>query len=202
MGLYQHLNHTWRSLDPAQLRSRMIAWRQENAVTRIERPTRLDRARALGYKAKPGFILVRVRLARGGRMRPKIRAGRKPKKFRRMKVIDVNYQTVAEQRANKMYPNLEVLNSYEIARDGIYAWYEIILLDKQHPSIQADHRTQWISEPQHRGRVYRGLTSSGKRSRGLLRKGKGAEKVRPSRAANLRHKYRHSSSTSKSSNQP
>ena len=193
MGLYQHLRQTWQSVDRAQLQSRMIAWRKEDAVIRIERPTRLDRARALGYKAKPGIILVRVRLARGGRMRAKIRAGRKPKKNRRMKVIDVNYQTVAEQRANKKYPNLEVLNSYEIAKDGIFAWYEIILLDKQHPSIQADHRTQWISEPQHRGRVYRGLTSSERRSRGLYRKGKGAEKVRPSRAAHLRHKRRHKS---------
>ena len=37
----------------------------------------------------------------------------------------------------------------------------------------------WKSAAQ-RGRVYRGLTSSGKKSRGLRRKGKGAEKIRPS----------------------
>ncbi|ALV62505.1 LSU ribosomal protein L15e [Thermococcus sp. 2319x1] len=38
----------------------------------------------------------------------------------------------------------------------------------------------WIAGKAHKGRVFRGLTSAGKRSRGLLNKGKGAEKVRPS----------------------
>ncbi|MEC8626004.1 MAG: 50S ribosomal protein L15e, partial [Candidatus Thermoplasmatota archaeon] len=38
----------------------------------------------------------------------------------------------------------------------------------------------------HRGRAARGLTSAGKRGRGLSRsKGKGAEKLRPSLKANL-----------------
>jgi large subunit ribosomal protein L15e len=37
----------------------------------------------------------------------------------------------------------------------------------------------------HRGRAYRGKTSAGKRGRGLHKKGKGAEKLRPSLRANL-----------------
>ena len=37
-----------------------------------------------------------------------------------------------------------------------------------------------------RGRVYRGLTSAGRKSRGLRGKGKGFEKMRPSRRAHNR----------------
>jgi len=54
----------------------------------------------------------------------------------------------------------------------------VILVDKMHPSIIADKRISWISEKKHTGRAFRGLTSAGRRSRGLLNKGKGAEKVR------------------------
>ncbi|MBT92991.1 MAG: 50S ribosomal protein L15e, partial [Euryarchaeota archaeon] len=36
----------------------------------------------------------------------------------------------------------------------------------------------------HTGRAYRGKTSAGKRGRGLMNKGKGAEKLRPSLKAN------------------
>jgi len=59
-------------------------------------------------------------------------------------------------------------------------WFEVILVDKAHPSIKADKRISWIAEKQHTGRVYRGLTSSSRKSRGLRRKGIGAEKIRPS----------------------
>jgi len=40
-----------------------------------------------------------------------------------------------------------------------------------------------IAQKQHHKRVFRGLTSAGKKIRGLRRKGRGAEKVRPSRKA-------------------
>ncbi len=177
MGLYKYLRQAWKN-NPDLFRERLVTWRKETSVIRIEHPSRLDRARSLGYKAKQGFLMVRVRVVRGGRLRPKFKGGRKPKKMRRMSVINVNYQTVAEQRANKKYPNCEVLNSYFVAQDGVYYWYEIILLDRAHPVILADPVTRAIA--QQRGRVYRGLTSSAKKSRGLLRKGVGAEKIRPS----------------------
>ena len=178
MSFYKHLRQTWQNLDPSVMRQRLVQWRKEPAVTRIEYATRLDRARSLGYKAKQGFILVRVRLPRGGRQREQIRAGRKSRSSGRRKIVNLSYQTVAEQRANKQYVNCEVLNSYYVAQDGIYDWFEVILVDRSHPTILADQRINWIAE--HRGRVYRGLTSSAKKSRGLLRKGKGAEKIRPS----------------------
>ena len=42
----------------------------------------------------------------------------------------------------------------------------------------------WIKNRQHKARAYRGLTSAGRKSRGLRNKGKGAEKMRPSLKVN------------------
>lgn len=178
MALYKYLRQAWQNQDVSLMRERLIAWRKEDAIVRIDRPTRLDRARSLGYKAKPGFVLVRVRLPRGGRKREQYRAGRKSRSYGRRKIVNLNYQTVAEQRANKKYPNCEVLNSYYVAKDGISYWFEIVLIDRAHPQILASDVLRSIAVQ--RGRVYRGLTSSGKKSRGHRRKGKGAEKLRPS----------------------
>lgn len=186
MGLYQYLSEAWKHPDPALLRERMTAWRQDNVVVRIERPTNLARARSLGYRAKKGIVLARVRVLRGGRMREKLKGGRRPKTQRRKKIVNKSYQTVAEERANKKFRNCEVLNSYMIAQDGKHDWFEVILVDPQSPDIQKDHKINWIAQPQHHGRVFRGLTSSARKSRGLRHKGKGSEKIRPSLRAHNR----------------
>lgn len=187
MGMYQYIRDAWNN--PSEnlknlWQQRLVKWRQEPTTIRLERPTRLDRARSLGYKGKPGFILVRQRVNRGGRQRPQIRHPRRPKAMGRRKDLAMSYQVVAEQRAAKKYSNCEVLNSYYVGQDGLHYWYEIILVDKLNPSILADSRINWIAERQHKGRIFRGLTSAGKRSRGLHGKGKGYEKARPSKRAN------------------
>lgn len=41
-----------------------------NAIHRASRPSRPDKARRLGYKAKQGYVIYRVRVRRGGRKRP------------------------------------------------------------------------------------------------------------------------------------
>ena len=51
--------------------------------------------------------------------------------------------------------------------------------------IKADKDINWICNPSQRGRVFRGLTPVGRKSRGLTKKGKGAEKIRPSLSANM-----------------
>jgi len=63
-------------------------------------------------------------------------------------------------------------------------WYEVILVDRSHPQILADKRINWIIVK--KGRVFRGLTSAGRKSRGLKKKGIGTEKIRPSLRANYR----------------
>jgi large subunit ribosomal protein L15e len=115
----------------------------------------------LGYKAKQGIIIVRQRVDRGGRQRPKITGGRRPKHFGRRKNLVISYQVVAEQRAAEKYSNCEVLNSYEVGKDGSYYWYEVILVDRAHPAVMADKQlSQAVSR---RGRAYRGLTSAAKK---------------------------------------
>ena len=186
MGLYQEIRELWKNPKDELgkiYRERLILWRREPVLVRLERPTRLDRARSLGYRAKKGIIVIRVRVNRGGRKRLKIRKGRKSKHFRRRKILGKNYQQVAEERANKKYINLEVLNSYKVGEDGKHYWYEVILVDPQAPEIKSDKQLQWICSGKHRKRVYRGLTSAGRKSRGLRSHGLGAEKVRPSRCA-------------------
>mgnify|MGYP000288814103 CR=1 FL=1 len=167
-GMYHYLREIWKK--PWDLvKKRLVKWRREPVVKRIEKPTRLDRARALGYKAKQGFIVVRVRVRKGGRDRPLYgRGGRKPskagvKKFTPKKSL----QWVAEEKAARKYPNLEVLNSYYVGEDGQYKWYEVILVDKHHPAIKSDKHVRWITQPQHTRRVFRGLTSAGKKARAL-----------------------------------
>jgi len=174
---YHYLAQTWRSIYSGelreQLRRRLIEWRREPSIVRIEKPTRLDRARALGYKAKIGFIVVRVRVRKGGLRKPRPSSGRRPK---RMGVYGYapakSLRLIAEERAARKYRNLEVLNSYYVGEDGKYKWFEVILVDPHHPSICRDSEIKWICEPQNRGRVFRGLTSAGKKMRGL-RKSRG-----------------------------
>src|SRR3989344_5517798 len=79
MGMYKYLQQAWQSEQMKEiLKARMISWRAENAIAKIEYPSRLDRAHALGYKAKQGFILARVRIGKGTSKREFPAGGRKP----------------------------------------------------------------------------------------------------------------------------
>lgn len=178
-GMYSYLGQAWRKPTREMLQTRLIQWRAGESVTVVEKPLRLDRARALGYKAKKGFVVVRVRLKRGGRQRPRHKHGRKSRKQHVRKVLKMNYQWVAELRAANHHKNLEVLSSYLIAKDGKYAFYEIIMVDPTKPEITNDPTINWICDSSNRKRAHRGLTSAGKKSRGLRTKGPNS-KVRPS----------------------
>jgi len=178
MGLYKYLRQAWKKPDgehEAVYKQRLILWRKQPVTVRAVYPTRLDRARSLGYKSKQGFLIVRQRVDRGGRMRSNDRGGRRPKANRRFMILDKNYQQVAEERAVQKYSNCEVLNSYYAGEDGKHYWYEVILIDRAHPNIQNDLVLRRVAAQ--KGRVFRGLTSAGKRSRGVRLKGKGSEKT-------------------------
>jgi len=188
MSMYSHIHQEWakpeKSIVKKEMVNRMIQWRRQPTVVRVAKPLRLDRARALGYKAKQGIVVVRVKVRRGhmiSRLRPK--AGRKPTKMGVSKwTLNKSLQVVAEQRAQKHYPNMEVLNSYWVGQDGHHKFFEIILVDPVHPSIINDKDLNWICQSTMQGRVYRGKTSAGRKGRGLRHKGIGAEKMRPSLA--------------------
>jgi len=184
-GLYHNLREAWKKPDTDRIRKLMIEWRKQNSVEKIDKPTRLDRARSLGYKAKKGFVMARVKIQRGGRKRPKPNKGRKIKRLTISKVLKMNYKWVAEKRAQNKFKNLEVLNSYKLAKDGKYYFFEIILVDPNKPEIKSDKNMNWITKKTNQGRVHRGLTSSGKKSRGLRNKSP-MNKNRPSVRAGKR----------------
>ncbi|MDI9645915.1 MAG: 50S ribosomal protein L15e [Archaeoglobales archaeon] len=188
-SMYAYVREAWKDPWEGEMRqlmwSRLQRWRREPVVVRIERPTRIDRARSLGYKAKKGVIVVRVRVRRGGRIAKRPSRGRKTKRMMvSKKTPKKSLQWIAEEKANRKYPNMEVLGSYWVGEDGVYKWFEVILIDRTNPAVLSDPRLRSIAKQ--KGRVYRGLTSAGKKSRGLRRKGRGAEKVRPSLRANFR----------------
>lgn len=178
MGYMKYMRQLWQSPQMKEiLKERLIKWRREQpAILRIERATRLDRAHALGYKAKQGYVLARVRIGKGTSKREKPSGGRKPGKAGQTSITPgQNLQHIAEMRVARVFPNLEVLNSYYVAEDGRDIWYEVILVDPHHSAIKNDQKINWICEPQNRGRVFRGLTSAGKKHR-ALGKGKGFER--------------------------
>jgi large subunit ribosomal protein L15e len=78
--------------------------------------------------------------------------------------------------------NLRVLNSYWVNQDGVYKYYEVILVDPSHKAvcgfehylgykiftcqshqIRRDPRINWIVNPVHKHRESRGLTAIGKK---------------------------------------
>lgn len=180
MALTQQIRASWQKPSEAVIalwRERLIQWRREPVTIRLERPTRLDRARALGYKSKPGVFIVRQRVVRGAHHRSIIgRGARMSKNSRRTLALSKNYQLIAEEHANKIFHNCEVINSYFVLKDGKYSWYEVILADPCDPNVRADTFLGMVTK--RNDRVGRGLTSAGRRMRGLYWKGKGAEKSR------------------------
>lgn len=179
MTAKKYLRDAWRSEESKQEdKKRMIQWRTEPATLRLERPLRLDRARSVGYKAKQGFVVVRQRVVRGGHKRPRIKMGRRSAHSHQRKNLSLSYQVIAERRANSKFENLEVLNSYFLCKDGKHSWYEVILIDPQHPNIKKERSLHGAAKK--KGRVQRGLTSAAKKGRGQRSKGKGHEKNFPS----------------------
>ena len=128
----------WKENGP-NLRDRAIKWRKENALVRIDKPSRLQKARRLGYKAKQGITVVRMRVGKGGMRRQRPRGGRRPKHLGVTRIkADVNMKTVAERRVLEKHPNMKLLGSYYLYKDGMYYWYEVILADPSHPRISKD----------------------------------------------------------------
>jgi len=159
--------------------------RSGSSISRVEKPTRIDQARKYGYKAKQGFAVVRVRIRSGGRIIPRPSRGTKPAHFGILKITQgKSIQRMAEERAGKKYSNMGVLGSYEIFEDGKCHWFEVVLVDVNHPVIKKDRDVSWITAKQHRNRALRGLTPAGRKGRGLYNPGRGSERSRPSIRAN------------------
>ena len=148
--MYRQIRQAWKrpsdSFIEGLMRERVIRWRRQPSIARVEKPTRLDRARRLGYKAKKGFVVVRVRIRRGGSRKIRPRMGRSQKHMGVTRYTPAkSLKLISEERAARKYPNLEVLNSYWVWEDGISKWFEVILVDPSHPSIKSDKGAGWVA---------------------------------------------------------
>ncbi|CAG8452570.1 6848_t:CDS:2 [Funneliformis caledonium] len=145
-----------------------------NLFNLASRPSRPDKARRLGYKAKQGYVVYRIRVRRGGRKRP-VPKGATYGKPVNQGVNQLKYQrslrATAEERVGRKCSNLRVLNSYWINQDSTYKYFEVILVDPNHKAIRRDPRISWIVSAKHKHREARALTSIGKKNRGI---GKGS----------------------------
>ncbi len=143
MGLYKYLSEMYKKPEKyginELIRRRLMEWRKEPGIVRIEKPTKLHSARKFGYKAKQGFIVVRVRIRKGALSKPRPNSGRRPK---RMGIYghspNISAREIAEQRAKRRYSNLNVLGSYFVAEDGKYKWFEVVMADLNNPVVKAD----------------------------------------------------------------
>src|SRR2546425_10907554 len=99
---YSHMEAWWRDGAPDfrdWLRRAAISWRREPVVKRIPRPIRLVTARRLGYKAKTGIVMVRVRVRRGGARKPRPTSGRRQKAMGSAKFTRaISLQNLPEKR--------------------------------------------------------------------------------------------------------
>jgi len=156
MGMYKYIKKAFEKEykeRSAILRHRITEWRKLGTVTRIERPTNITRARSLGYKAKEGYLMARVAVGRGSRKRPHPWGGRKPAKNVAYLSPGKSLQRMAEEKAARVFSNLEVLNSYWVGQDGVKKYFEVILADRK------------LLPGAPKGRAFRGLTSAGKQGR-------------------------------------
>ncbi|MEM3248797.1 MAG: hypothetical protein QXL00_03345 [Conexivisphaerales archaeon] len=133
-NMYDYINDTWQKYykeKPDEYKAYLIKWRSEPRIVRVEKPSRIDKARELGYKEKRGYIAVRVRVARGGMKIQRPNSGRR-QKHSGSKLISgqVSKAEIAAQRVSEIYRNMRVLGTYYLGEDGKHVWYEVVLHDK------------------------------------------------------------------------
>ena len=108
MGAYKFMSELYRKKQSDVMRFllRVRAWeyRQLPSIHRASRPSRPDKARRLGYKAKQGYVIYRVRVRRGGRKRP-VSKGIVYGKPKHQGITEIKFKrslkSVAEERAGR-----------------------------------------------------------------------------------------------------
>merc|ERR1712088_593837 len=99
------------------LRVRTWHYRHLPSIHRAVTPTRPAKARQMGYKAKQGFSVFRVRVRRGCRKRLA------PKGATYGKAVNEGVKSLG---------GLRVMNSYWVGQDSTYKYFEVIMVDPQH----------------------------------------------------------------------
>ena len=80
-----------------------------------------------------------MRVGTGGMRKQRPRGVRRPKHLGVTRIkADDRMKTVAERRVLEKYPNMKLLGSYFLHKDGMHYWFEVILADPSHPRISKD----------------------------------------------------------------
>ncbi|KAL4692794.1 hypothetical protein H8959_016604, partial [Pygathrix nigripes] len=66
-----------------------------------------------------------------------------------------------------LWGSVRVLNSYWVGEDSAYKFFEVILIHPFHKALRRNPDTQRITKPVPKHREMCGLTSAGRKSRGL-----------------------------------
>ncbi|MFW5903019.1 MAG: 50S ribosomal protein L15e [archaeon] len=149
-------------------KERIQEWRKDPTIKKIEKPTNPIKAKQIGYKAKQGFVVARVKERKGSGIHIRPNRGRRPKRMGTVKRKRAkSHQRQAEEKASKKYPNLVVVNSYLAAEDGNIKFFEVIMADPEHPSIKNDSEANWVTQKNQRNRAQKGKTSAGRKGRNI-----------------------------------
>ncbi len=168
MGMYKYAKSniiTGFKTRSETYRGRLIKWHSEPPIVKIERPTNVARARELGYRAKQGVMMVRVRVQGGTKRRIAADGGRKPSKSGKYYTRHKSVKQIAEEKASRKFLNFEALNSYFIGSAGSENYYEVIMLNRHSPSIKSDATYSRVAKQ--KGRAFRAVTREGRRTKGL-----------------------------------
>jgi large subunit ribosomal protein L15e len=127
MGSYKYIHANEMALYKNDNRKKEIlqAVRNQPITQRIERPTKIAKAKTVGYKAKQGYIVVRVRVSKGDFRRPRPNHARRPSKSGLYYKLEISKEKIARNRA------MQVIGSYFLIEDGKNKWFEIIMADKE-----------------------------------------------------------------------
>ena len=130
MGAYKYMRQSYQKTFATKnpvMRNRLIAWHKEHTLVRVDTPTNIIRARSLGYKATKDFIIVRVRISKGKRVRRRADLGRKPGKNRKEVNPGAPLGYYAEVKASRKFNNLEVVGVYFVGMTGTDKYFEVIM---------------------------------------------------------------------------
>uniref|UniRef100_A0A8C0I4F0 Ribosomal protein L15 n=1 Tax=Balaenoptera musculus TaxID=9771 RepID=A0A8C0I4F0_BALMU len=163
------------------LRVHCWQYRQLSALQRAPCPTQPDKVHRLGYKAKQGYVIYRIRVCCGARKCP-VPKGATYSKPLHHGVNQLKFARSLHSVAKK------VLNSYWVGEDSTYKFFEVIIIDPFHNAIRRNPVTQWITKPVHKHREMWGLTSAGRKSRGLGKGHKSHHTIGGSRRAAWRRR--------------
>ena len=134
--MYKYFSETWKIIRSSPeykryLTLKRIEWRKGKTIEKVEKPTRPDKAHKVGYKAKQGYIVVRVRVTKGGLSKIPPKLGRRQKRTGITKIKrGKSTRKIAEERAKRKFRNMDIAGSYYLGEDGKYIWYECIFKNR------------------------------------------------------------------------